>query len=112
MAENEDNVFYLDSYRTAANSETADRIDAGKRLSFHTGGEIAAEIRSDAIESGDEMPDIFKEIVAFGLAHRRMMREGWDGPTYTRTLKHKGILGKLGLSKQQTIHFAVKPPEE
>lgn len=107
MTENNDNVYYIDVYREEKSQPKPKETDAGRRLTIHTEGGIAASIRDEVAASGEDVPTVFKEVLALGIAHRQMMRDGWRGPIYKRARAAQNmaerLLARLGLGREDEV---------
>ena len=96
--DDKENVIYLSDFMDMRAERMKDEAAVESRpLRVTFKGPIAEAIRKEAEMSGEDLSKTMIDFVSFGVEQRRLLREGYEGPSYKKPTELSGILGRLSI---------------
>jgi hypothetical protein len=104
MAEGIENIFFM-----------------GEKIMATLGTEASDAMRSEAILDNTTPVEVIRKALAYYVEHQKLIREGWEGPTYQReiveeaqTFTHRAgkFLGLVSGIETVTLQYREETPED
>ncbi len=84
----------------------------GAQISLHIGEEASDIVRSMAVFENTSPYEILRTAIALYNQHLRMMREGWDGPIYSRPIQQPNGLEAPEAASKESVKLVLPEKED